>query len=207
MTLPPISNRLELWGGPECTVNRVGNAYYDQVELTGFGRRLDDLDRFAGLGISALRFPVLWERTAPDGLDHADWSWADEGLGRLRKLGIRPIVGLVHHGSGPPSTSIVDPLFPEKLRVFARAVAERYPWVDDWTPVNEPLTTARFSCLYGYWYPHRRDDVAFARALVTQCRAVLLAMREIRAVNPSARLVQTEDVGNREHHDGKHVPR
>ena len=23
-----------------------------------------------------------------------------------------------------------------------------------WTPINEPLTTARFSALYGHWYPH-----------------------------------------------------
>ena len=25
----------------------------------------------------------------------------------------------------------------------------RYPWIDAYTPVNEPLTTARFSGLYG----------------------------------------------------------
>ena len=43
-------------------------------------------------------------------------------------------------------------------------VAERYPWVRRYTPVNEPLTTARFSALYGLWYPHVRDDAAFLRA-------------------------------------------
>ena len=75
------------------------------------------------------------------------------------------------------------------------AVARRYPWVEDYTPVNEPLTTARFSGLYGHWYPHGRDDRTFARALLNQCRAVVLAMRAIRAVNPAARLVQTEDLG------------
>ena len=116
-------------------------------------------------------------------------------MARLRELGIRPIVGLVHHGSGPRSTSLTDPTFPEKLAAFARAAAERYPWVEDWTPVNEPLTTARFSCLYGHWYPHRQDDVSFARALVVQCRAILLAMTAIREVIPTARLIQTEDIG------------
>jgi dTDP-4-dehydrorhamnose reductase len=179
----------------ECTVNRVGDAYFDQVELTGFGRRLDDLDRFARLGIAALRFPVLWERTAPRGLETADWSWADSRLERLRELGIRPIVGLVHHGSGPPGTSLLDPEFPQKLAVFARAVAERYPWLEDWTPVNEPLTTARFSGLYGFWYPHRRDARSFAQALLIECRAVVEAMRAVRDVIPSARLVQTDDLG------------
>jgi dTDP-4-dehydrorhamnose reductase len=187
--------RLELWGGVECTVNRVGDVYFDQLERNGHARRVEDLDLFAGLGIEAIRYPVLWERTAPGGLEEADWSWPDERLGRLRELGVRPVVGLVHHGSGPRHTSLVDPEFPRKLAEYARAVAERYPWVDAYTPVNEPLTTARFSGLYGHWYPHGRDDRTFARALVTQCRAVSLSMRAAREVNPAAQLIQTEDLG------------
>ena len=67
--------------------------------------------------------------------------------------------------------------------------------MEDWTPVNEPLTTARFSGLYGHWYPHGRSDATFARCLLTQCRAVVAAMRAIREVVPHARLVQTEDLG------------
>ena len=110
-------------------------------------------------------------------------------------MGIRPIAGLLHHGSGPRYTSLVDHAFPEKLAAYARAVAERYPWVEDYTPVNEPLTTARFSGLYGLWYPHGRDDRTFLRALLNECRGTALAMREIRKVNPAARLVQTEDLG------------
>lgn len=195
MSFGPERPPLEMWGGVECTVNRVGDRYLDQLELNGHAARLEDLDRFADLGIAALRYPVLWERTAPDGPERADWRWADERLSRLRELGIRPIVGLVHHGSGPLGTDLLDPGFGDGLAAFARAVAERYPWVEDWTPVNEPLTTARFSGLYGHWYPHRRDDLSFSRALLTQCRAVSLAMRAIRAVNPAARLVQTEDIG------------
>ena len=185
----------EVWGGLECTVNRVRDEFFDQLDASGHDERLEDLELFAELGISALRYPVLWERTAPDGVARADWRWADERLARLRELGIRPIVGLVHHGSGPRSTSLVDPEFPEKLAAYARAVAERYPWVSMWTPVNEPLTTARFSGLYGHWYPHGRDDATFARCLLAQCRATVLAMRAIREVIPDAQLVQTEDLG------------
>ena len=186
---------LEVWAGVECTVNRVGDQYFDQLERNGHASRVDDLDLFAELGVRAIRYPVLWERTAPDGLESADWSWADERLGRLRELGIHPIVGLVHHGSGPHHTSLIDPAFPEKLAEFARAVAQRYPWVDRYTPVNEPLTTARFSGMYGHWYPHGRDGLTFARALLIQCRATVLSMRAIREVNPAAQLVQTEDLG------------
>ncbi|MBD0316734.1 MAG: family 1 glycosylhydrolase, partial [Nitrospiraceae bacterium] len=194
---PNILSRppLELWGGVECTLNRVGDRYFDQVQWSGHGRRLDDLDRFAQLGIRALRYPVLWEHVAPDDLSRADWRWADERLGRLRELGIRPIVGLVHHGSGPPHTSLADVNFAEGLAQFAAAVAERYPWIEDYTPVNEPLTTARFSGLYGHWYPHGRDDATFVRVLLNQCRAIVLSMQAIRCINPTARLIQTEDLG------------
>ncbi|HEX8337492.1 MAG TPA: hypothetical protein VF621_12230, partial [Pyrinomonadaceae bacterium] len=192
---PHAASKPELWAGVECTVNRVGDVYHDQLERGGHARRAGDMELLAWLGVRAVRYPVLWERTAPGALPEADWRWPDERLGRLRELNIRPIAGLVHHGSGPRHTSLVDPDFPVKLAAYARAVAERYPWVEDYTPVNEPLTTARFSGLYGHWYPHGRDDRTFARVLLSQLRGVVLAMREVRAVNPAARLVQTEDVG------------
>ena len=179
----------------ECTLNRVGDTYFDQIQRSGHADRAEDLDRFAELGIRTLRYPILWERTAPHGLEHIDWRWADSRLKRLRRLEISPIVGFVHHGSGPRHTSLVSSCFPEKLAQFAAAFAERFPWVQSYTPVNEPLTTARFSGLYGVWYPHGSDAYTFARAVLIQCRATVLAMRAIRRVNPAAQLVQTDDLG------------
>jgi dTDP-4-dehydrorhamnose reductase len=190
-----MNQQIELWGGLECTVNRVLDEYFSQMERNGHAARRDDLERFASLGVRAIRYPVLWERTAPDGLEGADWSWPDERLPGLQSLGVTPIVGLVHHGSGPRHTSLIDPGFAEQLAEFARAVAQRYPWVEYYTPVNEPLTTARFSGLYGVWYPHGRDERTFIQALLNQCRAVVLSMRAIREVNPLAKLVQTDDLG------------
>lgn len=186
---------LAMWAGIECTVNRVGDRYFDQLVRSGHHVRLGDLDLIQDLGVRTVRYPVLWERHAPRGLADADWSWADARLARLRELGIDPIVGLVHHGSGPAHTSLLDERFPEELAAYARAVAERYPWVTRFTPINEPLTTARFSALYGHWFPHARDDRSFFRALLVQCRATALAMRAIREVTPGAQLVTTEDLG------------
>jgi dTDP-4-dehydrorhamnose reductase len=191
-----LGDRLEMWAGLECTVNRTSNGYSNQNIFNGHDERgLADLDAFATLGIRRIRYPVLWEVTAPYSLDEIRFDVSDERLARLRDTGVKPIVGLLHHGSGPEYTSLVDPRFPEQLATYAARVAERYPWVDAYTPVNEPLTTARFSGLYGYWYPHGRDDRTFARALYNEIAGTVLAMRAIRRVNPSAQLVQTDDLG------------
>lgn len=187
---------LELWGGHECTVNRVGDRFFDQTVRTGHQDRIQDLALFAGLGLKALRYPVLWERIAPDSPEVCDWGWTDERLTEIRRLGMRPIAGLVHHGSGPRYTHLLDPGFAPGLAAHARAAAERYPWIEAWTPVNEPLTTARFSALYGHWRPHARDEGSFYSALLNQIDGVRLSMHQIRAVNPAARLVQTEDLGH-----------
>ncbi len=186
---------LEFWGGVECTVNRVGDAYFDQLEMSGHAFRNSDLDRFVSLGIKTLRFPLLWERMAPDSLDAIDWTWSDERLQQARERGISVIAGLVHHGSGPRYTHLLDPEFPDKLAVFAGRVAERYPWIKRFTPINEPLTTARFSGLYGHWYPHLRSTASFLTMLLNECRAVRAAMRAIRQHTSDATLIQTEDVG------------
>ncbi|HEV7704406.1 MAG TPA: family 1 glycosylhydrolase [Gemmatimonadaceae bacterium] len=191
----PDWQAMEMWGGVECTVNRVGDRWFDQSARTGHMLRLDDLDRFADLGLTALRFPVLWDHTQPDRYGELDWRWADCALSRLRERGVRPIIGLLHHGFGPRWVDARDPDFAVQFARYARRVAERYPWIDAYTPVNEPLTTARFSGLYGHWYPHARDDRSFAALLLAQLDATRLALREIRSVNSSAQLVQTEDLG------------
>ncbi|MCX6212908.1 family 1 glycosylhydrolase [Spirosoma sp.] len=185
----------DLWGGLECTVNRVGDVYQDQVKRGGHQDRLSDLDLIADLGISTLRYPVLWERAAPEHPDKLDWSWTDERLNRLRELGIRPIAGLVHHGCGPAYATYDQPEFEHGLAHYARQVAERYPWINAYTPVNEPLTTARFGGLYGHWYPHGKSGKAFVDILLRECRATVRAMAEIRKVRPDAQLIQTDDLG------------
>jgi len=190
------SPALQLWGGLECTVNRVGDDYFDQLAFARHYKRPDDLERIAALGIRTLRYPVVWERHDPSNAASADaWRITDARLNQCRALGIRPILGLVHHGSGPPSVRMTDSSFSDGLASFARTVAERYPWADAYTPVNEPLTTARFAALYGHWHPHGRTNDSFVNALLQECRAVVLAMRAIREIQPHAILVQTDDLG------------
>jgi dTDP-4-dehydrorhamnose reductase len=80
------------------------------------------------------------------------------------------------------------------LRISRSGFASEFPWVQYYTPINEPLTTARFSGLYGLWYPHHANDISFLRMLINQVKAIKESMRAIRRVNPYAQLIQTEDL-------------
>lgn len=182
---------LEVWGGVECTCNRVGDRYFDQMELSGHDVRPGDFERFSELGIRTVRAGVLWERFE----QNDGWGWHDAYLSSIRAAGVKPIAGLVHHGSGPRSTSLLDPEFPEKLAAYAEAVANRYPWIEAYTPVNEPNTTARFSGMYGVWYPHKRSRRSYLRALLNELKGTVLSMEAVRRVRPDARLIQTDDLG------------
>ena len=191
----PAPGRVPLatWAGIECTYNRVGDRFHDQLARSGHYARPDDIDRIADLGVTALRYPILWERHAHDG--EAAWRVTDRMLERIRARGLEPIVTLVHHGSGPRHVRLTRRDFATGLAAHAAEVARRHPWITHWTPINEPLTTARFSLLYGHWFPHLRSDTALATGMLVQTLATREAMRAIRAVVPGARLVQTEDLG------------
>lgn len=182
---------LEVWGGVEYTLNRVQDRYFDQMRLSGHDRRADDYARFAELGLQTLRAGFLWERHEED----PSWRWTDERLHIMQQLGMQPIVGFLHHGAGPRHTSLIDRAFPRKLAAYAGEFASRYPWVESYTPINEPHTTARFSALYGVWYPHRMSRKDYLYALLNQLKATVLSMQAIRQVRPGARLIQTDDVG------------
>lgn len=185
---------VEIWGGIECTINRVNDHYRDQLEDTGHYNRKKDIDILAATGIRRIRYPVLWEKHQPNEKETPNFDWAEKQLDAIKKNKLSPIVGLLHHGSGPKFTNLLDPLFPYKFMEYAKLVATKFPWVEYYTPVNEPLTTARFSGLYGIWYPHKKEPAAFIMMLLHQMKATVLAMKEIRKINPHAKLVQTEDL-------------
>jgi dTDP-4-dehydrorhamnose reductase len=180
-----------IWGGMECTINRVQDQYYDQFERTGQYSQTGDLQKICDLGITRLRFPVLWERHHNN---PAAWKHTTSQLEILAANAVEPIAGLLHHGSGPAFTNLADPAFPQLFAKYAAEVASTFPHIKYYTPVNEPLTTARFSGLYGYWYPHAQDETTFAIIFLNQLKAIVLAMQAIRKINPAAELIQTEDL-------------
>ncbi|MCW3080288.1 family 1 glycosylhydrolase [Segetibacter sp.] len=191
-----MGKEIEIWGGVECTINRVRDQYFDQSEYSGhYNRGTSDIDLIGSLGIKMLRYPVLWEKHQRIKDGAIDWTFIEKNLERLRELQITPIAGLVHHGSGPRHVSFFDGSFENGLAEYAGLVIQKFPWLEYFTPVNEPLTTARFCGLYGHWYPHGTSDYTFYKVLLSECKATVMAMREIRKYNPGAKLIQTEDLG------------
>lgn len=201
MTAPagaaPAVARPALWAGVESSHLRVRRRVRDQLAETGHADRAGDLSRLTDIGASAVRYPVLWGRAAggrPTS-PRTDWTWAADRLDRLRRLEVEPIVELLHHGFGPLGADPFDPGWPERFGAYAGGVARRFPWVRRWLPINEPLTTARFAGLYGWWWPHGAGRETFVRLLVAQALGWRAAARAIRAQIPDAQLLVNEDAG------------
>lgn len=142
----------------------------DQMLESGhYERWREDFRLVLELGLHCLRYGPPYYRTHL-GPGQYDWSFADETLAELRRLGIVPIVDLCHF-SLPDwlGNSFQNPDFPRYFAEYARAFARRYPWVWMYTPVNEMLITAEYSALKGYWNEQLRSDRAFVTAV---CNAV-----------------------------------
>src|SRR4051812_42746532 len=54
----PQQAPLAIWGGVECTLNRVNDRFFDQLVRTGQDARSGDLERIQALGINTLRYPA-----------------------------------------------------------------------------------------------------------------------------------------------------
>jgi dTDP-4-dehydrorhamnose reductase len=185
-------NTIEIWGGSEYSFVRVQNSVYDQSAQSGHEDRISDLKLFSELNIKTIRYPLLWEKYEAG--KKKFFKVNDERLEKLGELGIKPIAGLLHHGSGPFYTNLYDNDFPALLAEYAYTIAEKYPSTEYYTPVNEPLTTARFSGLYGIWYPHKADDYSFLRIFLNELKGIVLSMQAVKSINASAKLIQTEDI-------------
>lgn len=151
----------------------------------------EDFRLVAELGLSYLRYGPPYYRVHV-GPGEYDWSFCDEPLHELRRLGITPIADLCHFGVPDWVGDFQNPEWPSFFAEYARAFAERYPWIRLYTPVNEIYVCAKFSALLGWWNEQARSDRAFVTALCHMVRANLLAEEAILAVQPRVSFIQSE---------------
>jgi beta-glucosidase/6-phospho-beta-glucosidase/beta-galactosidase len=143
------------------------------------------------MGIEFLRYgpPYYSTHVAPG---KYDWSFTDMTFNKLREMEITPIVDLLHFGVPDWMGNFQNPDFPKYFAEYARAFAERFPYLQLYTPVNEIFITAMFSAQYGWWNERLCSDKAFVTALKHLCQANVLAMHEILKVRPDAIFIQSE---------------
>jgi len=164
----------------------------DEMDKCGhYQRWQDDFRLVKELGLEYLRYGAPYYK-AHVGAGRYDWSFSDETFNALKQLGITPIADLCHFGVPDWLGDFQNPDFPTLFAEYAKAFAERYPWVRYYTPVNEIFIAATFSAQYGWWNERLASDRAFVNALKNLCKANVLAMRGILEVQPQAIFIQSE---------------
>jgi beta-glucosidase len=173
------------------TINN-GRDRVDQMEASDHYRRWrEDFDCVEEIGIQFLRFGPPLHKTflAPRKFD---WEFADLTLNELRRRNIMPIVDLCHFGAPDWIGDFQNPDFAPLFATYAAAFAERYPWIQLYTPVNEMFICAVFSAKYGWWNEQLKTDLGFVTALKHLVKANVLAMAEILKRRPDAIFIQSE---------------
>jgi beta-glucosidase/6-phospho-beta-glucosidase/beta-galactosidase len=135
-----------------------GRVRIDELESCGHYRHWrTDFELLRELGIDFLRYgPPL--HTTFIGPGRYDWTFADETFAELRRRNVTPIVDLCHFGVPDWIGNFQNPDFPALFQDYARAFAQRFPWVQLYTPVNEMFICAVFSARYGWWNEQGTTD-------------------------------------------------
>ena len=150
-----------------------------------------DFELVEELGVNFLRYgPPIHTTFLGEG--RFDWDFADATFGELKRRDIAPVADLCHFGVPDWIGDFQNPDFPRLFASYARAFAERYPWVQIYTPINEMFVCAMFSARYGWWNEQLRSDRAFVTALKHIVKANIFASHAILAVRPDAIFIQSE---------------
>ncbi|HEX4794092.1 MAG TPA: family 1 glycosylhydrolase [Humisphaera sp.] len=178
--------------GIECSCPRNASGRVDQLRDTGhYEMWRTDLKLVRELGLRYLRYgpPIyrIWRNK-----DDYDWTWLDPVMHEMRRLGIVPIIDLLHFGLPDWLGDFQNPQWPQYFAEYAGQFAERYPWVRYYTPVNEIYVTALFSASFGWWNERLMTDAGFVTNIKHCCRASLLAMRRILDLRPDAIFIYSE---------------
>ena len=173
------------------TINN-GKTRVDEMELCGhYTHWREDFDAVQELGIQFLRYGPPLHRTFL-GPDRYDWDFADITFAELKRRDITPIVDLCHFGVPDWMGNFQNPDFPRLFADYAGAFADRFPWVQVYTPVNEMFICAVFSAKYGWWNEQLRSDQGFVTALKHVVKANVLAMLAILKRRADAIFIQSE---------------
>ncbi len=151
----------------------------------------EDLNLVKELGLNVLRYGLPYY-SIQLATDKYDWSFADEVMAEIKKLGITPILDLMHFGVPDWIGNYQNPELPFFFANYAAEVAKRYPWVRFYTPINEIYVTAKGSAKDGVWNEQLTSDKAFVTALKNVVAASILGNHQLAKHRPNCVIVQSE---------------
>jgi beta-glucosidase/6-phospho-beta-glucosidase/beta-galactosidase len=166
----------------------------DVLELTKHTELVDeDLRLVNKCGLEQMRYSVPWHSIERKKGKY-DWRWLDKALGRMRELGIEPVLDPLHHTSFPEwlAGGFANPEFPALYLKFVTAIADRYPWVRHYTVINEPFVTTWFCGHEGCWYPYFRGAKAFVPMLMNVVEAIVSVSRMLVERRPDVCLIHVD---------------
>jgi beta-glucosidase len=168
-----------------------GTIRHDQLESCGFYKHWQtDFELLEEIGVHAVRFGPPLHKTWL-GVGKYDWEFADLTLNRLKDQGVTVIADLCHFGVPDWIGDFQNDDFPWLFAKYAQDFAKRYPWIEDYTPINEMLICATFSARLGWWNEQKTDDKSFVTAIRNCTMANAMAMRAILVVAPKT-FIQAE---------------
>lgn len=182
----------------------AGRRALDEYELTGhYDRWRTDLAMAQQTGATAIRYGLPWYRVNPEA-GRFDWSWSDQVIDEMLRLGLDPIIDLMHYGCPQwLDGEFANPDYPTAVAEYAHAAASRYgDRVSQWTPMNEPLLNAIFCGLEGRWPPNHVGDDRFVRLVSQLATGIVRTQEVLHEVVPELRAVHVEASFRWEGHGG-----
>ncbi len=180
--------------GIECSYPTIqnGTVRRDQLrECRHYECYKEDIALVKELGLKVLRYGLPYY-SIHQGPGKFDWEFADLAMAEIKRQGITPILDLMHFGVPDWLGNYQNPELPVHFADYCGAVAERYPWVRFYTPVNEIYITARSSGKDGAWNEQLKTDKGFVTALKHTVAASILGNQRIAEKRPDCVIVQSE---------------
>ena len=161
------------------------------AETFHYDRWKEDLGLVAELGIKTLRYGLPVHKICASASQY-DWEFADLAMAEIRRLKIEPILDLMHFGVPDAWGDFQNPELPILFCDYCDKVAERYPWVRFYTPVNEIYVTVRNSARDGLWNEQKKDDRSFVTAMKNAVAADIMGCQTLAARRNDLIVVQSE---------------
>ena len=194
--------------GIECSYPTIdhGRTRRDLLaECDHYRRYKENLGLVKEPGLQVLRYGLPYY-SIQQGPGRYDWEFADLTMAEVQRLGLTSILDLMQIGVPDWLGNFQNPELPVYFAEYCEAVAQRYPWVRYYTPVNEIYVTARLSAKDGIWNEQLQSDQGFVTALKHLVAASIMGTQRIAKHRPDCIIVQSESAEFTHELRAEHTP-